>query len=291
MKYIFGILFMLLTVNNVNAQFLKKLKNRVKQTAERTLEDKVNEKAEQTTEKALDSLFEGKNKTKDSKSDNGNTTSAHGMIGLMSQMGNASYESKYIFPITATIEIEDSNANMRTITMKQGYGKAALITEMENNEDPIIIDMKNQSAIILNTKNGTAQAMSLEWMQKMMGTETITDEESNDLVPLVKKTGQTKIMNGNTCHEYIIVFEEGKINAWYAPNVNFEYQDYLRGMAKLFSNKKEENPMQLLNTDFGYVMQMTFYNQKDEKQNAMKVIALDDKVRMINMDLFNVQKL
>ena len=57
------------------------------------------------------------------------------------------------------------------------------------------------------------------------------------------------------------------------------------------AKKKEENPMQLLNTDYGYVMEMTFFNKQEKKQNAMKVIALDEKVRMINMSLFNIQKL
>ena len=151
--------------------------------------------------------------------------------------------------------------------------------------------MKNQSAIILNTNGGTAQIMSLKWMENMMGNQNISSEETSDIVHSVNKTGKTKMMNGYTCHEYIISHQDGTINAWYAPDVKFEYQDYLRGMAKLFSKKKAENPIQLLNTNYGYVMEMTVYNKKNEKQNSMKIIALEEKVRMINMDLFKIQKL
>jgi hypothetical protein len=49
--------------------------------------------------------------------------------------------------------------------------------------------------------------------------------------------------------------------------------------------------MQLLNTNYGYVMEMTFYNKQNEAQNSMKVIALEEKARMITMDNFKIQKL
>lgn len=294
---------------NANAQFLKKIGDRAKEAAERTLERKAEEKTEQTIGSTVDTIFDAPKKMKkknnkkrkeisnesspDHSEDSMNDImeSVFGGNNPMTGMGNASFENSYIFPVTATIEVEDATANLQKTTMKQGYGNEALITEMEVNGDPIIIDMKNQSAIMLNINQGTAQVMSLEWMQKILGNNSITDEEANDMVPNVSKTGKTKMMNGYQCHEYNITFEEGKINAWYAPDVKFEYQDYLRGMAKMFSKKKEENPMQLLNTEYGYVMEMTFYNKQNKKQNSMKVIELDEKVRMINMSLYNIQKL
>lgn len=294
---------------NAHAQFFKKLGDKAKEAAERTLERKAEEKTEEVAEKSVDSIFgipdkifKKKKKNKAESIDSENQINQEDDVNEIMQhlpmdgnssfsMGNASYQSSYVFAVTATIEVEETSANLQKMTMKQGYGKEALITEMENNSDPIIIDMKNQSAIMLNINQGIAQIMSLEWMQKMMGNMPFSEEETNHKIPNVTKTGNTKMMNGYKCHEYNITFEDGKINAWYAPDVKFEYQDYLRGMAKLFSNKKEENPIQLLNTDYGYVMQMTFYNSEDEKQNSMKVIGLNEKVRMINMDMFKVQKL
>ena len=282
-----------ISIPNVNAQILKKLKDKVQQSTERAVERKVDEKIEQSTEAAVDTLFESPKKSKKQKKDKDkvkNEPETRAFPGNILS-GEANYEEKYIFHVTATIEVEDVNANLKKTTMKQGYGKQALLTEMEKNGDPIIVDMKNESAILLNISNGTAQIMSLAWMEKMMGNQNASDEEATQVKPTVKKTGKTKTINGYTCHEYDIFYEEGKINAWYAPDVEFEYQDYLRGMAKMFSKKKEENPMQLLNTDYGYVMEMTFYNKQNTKQNSMKVIDLEEKVRMITMNNFKIQKL
>lgn len=282
--------------HTINAQFFKKLQDKAQQSMERALERKTDEKINQTTEATVDTIFETpkkikkKSKKKKSATQNGNQTEFPGNI-FSGNDDAIKYESKYVFPVTATIEVEDLTSNLQKTTMKQSYGKMALLTEMEKNGDPFIIDMKNESAIMLDISNGTAQVMSLEWMEKMMGDQDISSQEASDVVPSVKKTGKTKMMNGYTCYEYNITYDEGRINAWYAPDVKFEYQDYLRGMSKLFSKKKEENPMQLLNTDYGYVMEMTFFNKQSKKQSSMKVIALEEKVRMINMSLFTIQKL
>lgn len=297
MKPIIRLLFMLLFISNCHAQFLKKLGEKVKHATEKTVERKVEEKTERTTEKVIDSVFEFSKKSKNTQNES-DTISEEDEVSenlvlndFLKDSGETSFETKYIFPVTATIEVEDTSANLKKTTMKQGYGKEALITEMEINGDPIIIDLKNQSAIMLNINNGTAQVMSLQWLEKMMGSPIVSAQKSIDVVPVVKKTGKIKNINGYTCHEYHITNKDGQINAWYAPDVTFEYQDYLRGMSKLFSKKMEENPVQLLNTDYGYIMEMTFFNNQSIKQSSMKVIALDEKVRMINMSLFNIQRL
>ena len=297
MKHFYLILLLSLSCSHsINAQLFKKLQDKAQQSMERALERKTDEKIDQTTEATVDTIFEtpkkikNKSKKKKSTTQKGNQTEFPGNI--FNENDDAiKYEPKYVFPVTATIEVEDLTSNLQKTTMKQGYGKEALLTEMEKNGDPFIIDMKNESAIMLDISSGIAQVMSLEWMGKMMGNQDISSQEASDVVPSVKKTGKTKMMNGYTCHEYNITYDGGRINAWYAPDVKFDYQDYLRGMSKLFSKKKEENPMQLLNTDYGYVMEMTFFNKQSKKQNTMKVVALEEKVRMINMSLYNIQKL
>lgn len=288
----------ILLTMSTQAQIFKKLKDKVKESAERAIEQKADEEINKTTETTVDSIFEAPKKLKKKKGEKNTkkVTQNDKNVDETNFPGNiftseASYEAKYIFPVTATIEIEDINANVEKILMKQGYGKDALITEMVPNGDPIIVDMKNQSAIILNINQGSAQVMSLKWMEKMMGSTDDSVEGEMSEMPSVTKTGNTKMMNGYKCYEYEVTHKEGRINAWYAPDVKFDYQDYLRGMYKLFSKKKEENPMQLLNTDYGYVMQMTLYDKQNKKQNAMSVIDLSEKTRMINMDSFKIQKL
>lgn len=299
MKLKILMLFSFLLINiNVNAQFLKKLGDKTKEATERALERKTEEKVEKTTEEAVDEVFEApkkvtkkkKIKKKSNEDSQIESISEESQISSNTFSSEANYEDQYLFPVTATIELEDVSADVQKMTMKQGYGKQSLITEMESGNTPIIVDMKNQSAVMLDIKAGTAQVMSLEWMEKMMGGSNTTEETSANQ-PKVVKTGKTKKMNGYTCYEYNIYHEEGKINAWYAPHIKFDYQDYLRGMAKMFSKKNEENPSQLLNTQYGYVMEMTAFTKENKKQSSMKVIKLEEKVRMITMSLFKIQKI
>lgn len=290
--------FIFLNFDLASAQLLKRLGDKAKQATERVLERKTEEKVEKTTEDAVDEVFEApkkvtkKNKDKENpvaNSQSEKTVEDSQYPGNIFS-GDANYESQYLFSVTATIELEDSSADVQKMTMKQGYGKQSLITEMESGNTPIIVDMKNQSAVMLDIKAGTAQVMSLDWMEKMMGGNNTTEETSTNQ-PKVVKTGKTKKINGYTCYEYNIFHEAGKINAWFAPDVKFEYQDYLRGMAKMFSKKAEENPSQLLNTQYGYVMEMTAFTKQNKKQSSMKVIKLEEKVRMITMSLFKIQKI
>ncbi len=290
--------FIFLNFDLASAQLLKRLGDKAKQATERVLERKTEEKVEKTTENAVEEVL-GAPKKVTKKNKNKKKSNSDSQIEAKVEdsqypgnifTGDANYESQYLFPVTATIELEDSSADVQKMTMKQGYGKQSLITEMESDNTPIIVDMKNQSAVMLDIKAGTAQVMSLEWMEKMMGGSNTTEETSTNQ-PKVVKTGKTKKMNGYTCYEYNIFHEAGKINAWFAPDVKFEYQDYLRGMAKMFSKKAEENPSQLLNTQYGYVMEMTAFTKQNKKQSSMKVIKLEEKVRMINMELFTIQKI
>ena len=296
MKQIFFVMAVILSCH-VNAQFFKNLGDKAQQAAERVLERKTEEKVEKTTENTVDEVFEAPKKANQKKKKSAKKTNTDEMQaektafpGNIFSTGNASYQTEYLFPVTATIEMEDVSADVQKMTMKQGYGKQALITEMESGNNPVIVDMQNQSAIMLDINRGTAQVMSLEWMQKMMGSAP-ENEANNTQNPKVVKTGKTKNINGYTCYEYNILHEDGKINAWFAPDVKFDYQDYLRGMAKMFSKKVEENPSQLLNADYGYVMEMTAFTKENKKQSTMKVIALDEKPRLINMNLFTIQKL
>jgi len=96
-------------------------------------------------------------------------------------------------------------------------------------------------------------------------------------------------LNGYTCHQYIIKADGATINAWFAPDVNFNYQDYLKGFAKMFAGKKT-NPGTLLNQGFGYVMQMEATDEKGEL-STMKVTAISEEEKIINMSNYSIQKL
>lgn len=279
--------------NNTQAQFWKKLKKRVENTVEETVSRKVEKKAEEKTEETVDDILNGKEKAEETQTQKKSTESKEQkdvnsiMKGIMDS-SNAKTASKYVFPITATINTENYEGETMKNTLEQSYGKDAILSIVDASPGPIINDFKNNSAIILNVKKNTAQVMSLSWMQKMMGNTNI-DDNTNEKAK-VTKTGKTKQMNGYTCYEYNIVYEDVKMNAWFAPDVNFNYQDYLRGFAKMFAGKKGANPTTLLNDGYGYVMEMTAY-KKGKKMSFMQVTKISEEEKVINLADYKIEKM
>ena len=125
-------------------------------------------------------------------------------------------------------------------------------------------------------------------MQKMMGKSANNTEKNNS--PTIEKTSKTKKMNGYTCYEYNIKDGNTLVNAWFAPNVNFDYQDYLSGFTKMFSGKKSNNPIHLLNDGMGYVMKMTAY-EKGEKISEMEVVSLSKTPKTITLSNYSIEKM
>ena len=269
---------------SVQAQFWKKITKRVQERVEETVTRKVENKAEQNTENALDSLFNKKGKKSKESADD---SKIQDMMGGMMTTGHVKTETMYRFPITATMIVENYHKKQESNTLKQSYGEQALLSLIDDAPGPVIHDLKNNSAIILNPEEQTARIMSLAWMQKMMGDTTVS---TSSLQPKVTKTGQSKLMNGYTCFEYTIAHEKTNIIAWFAPEVDFNYQDYMRGFSKMFSHKKTQNPVGLLNSDFGYVMQMTAY-KKGKKTTSMTVIELSKDVITYDLSQYTIQKM
>lgn len=272
--------------HNIQAQFWKKLKKRVQNRVEETVTRKVEDKAEEKAEKTIDSLFKKKEKEKTKKKKKENNIFGGMMNGVMNG-GDVKTEPKYVFPITATMLVENYSKKNTSNSIEQSYGEEAILSIVDASPGPIINDFKNDAAIILNVKKNTAQVMSMAWMKKMMGN---TDDIDDNETPKVTKTGKTKTMNGYTCYEYIIEHHTTKMNAWFAPDVDFNYQDYLRGFAKMFKGKKYTNPSALLNKQYGYVMEMTAY-QKDKKITYMKVTNLSKKEKTIDLADYSIEKM
>jgi hypothetical protein len=288
------ILLIIGITHSSQAQFWKKLKKKAEEKVEREAERRAQKRVDKKIDKTFDDAekeLDGKNKTE--KSDNGNTTDeqkSNKMIdGMLSDMMNGKdvkTESSYTFNITATMQVTDfSKSKEETMQMIQGYGKKAIFTEVENPKNLIINDFKNEAAIIINQSKKTAQVMSLSFMKKMMKE---SPEEENDNVKMTK-TGLTKTINGYLCHQYIITDKDMKIDAWFAPEVDFDYQDYLSGFNKMFGQKKS-NTSSLLYQGQGYVMAMAAF-ENDKKVSEMKITALSKIPKTIKMSDYKVQNM
>jgi len=273
------------------AQIWKKLQKK----AEAKIEREAKKRAQRRVDKKIDDVFDkaeekidkvGKGNKKNKKESDGNTSAMGDIMNSILNGEEVKTKTSYSFSITATMQVTDhTKRNGETMQMKQSYGKDGLMSELENPKNIIITDLDNKAAIILDPSKKTAQVMSLSWMEKMMKQEPI--EENN--TAQMTKTGAVKTINGYTCYKYIITDKDLKVDAWFAPDVNFDYNDYLSGMNKMFGNKKS-NAISLLNKGQGYVMEMIMYN-KGEKQTEMKITELSEKPTTINMSDYTIQKM
>ncbi|QHI35667.1 hypothetical protein IMCC3317_10130 [Kordia antarctica] len=286
---IIGFLF---TGTDANAQLWKRVKQKVKNKVEKKVEEKVEKKTDQVLDSLLDAPKDKKRTKKSSKKESSKKNSmgnldANSMMDMLNSSKNATYDSEYTFPITATMVVTSGNSKPQHMT--QSYGEKAILSKVKNTPGIILTDFVNETLIMLNVEEKSAQVMSMK-MMNMFGMGSDEAESSETTQQKAVKTGKTKTMNGYLCHEYMITAEDAKINAWFAPEVNFNYQDYLSGFSKMFGGNTSANPMTLLSNGNGYVMEMTAIDVKGES-STMKVTNISEVTIKINMSSYKVQKL
>lgn len=287
MKPIFlALLLTFLFSTSSQAQFFEKLANKAEKAVERTVERRTVKEVEKSTNRALDTIIES---PKDSKGNTNKTKEKKDNVFNPFGGGETSYEASYTFPVTAVILFEDYSRKSEKTKITQQYGKNALATKMADNNSIIIMDFSTKTALMLDVKENTGQAISMDFMNKMTG---ITDDSDNEntVPPKIEKTGRSKTLNGYSCDEYKITSEDGIINAWIARNVDFEFQDFFKGFAKMFSNKNA-NFNSFMGENAGFVMEMMSYDTKNKKLNSLEVTSISKTPVTYNTAKYTIQKL
>ncbi|MDG1331177.1 MAG: DUF4412 domain-containing protein [Crocinitomicaceae bacterium] len=259
--------------NSVNAQFLKELGERVKEKAKSRTEQKVDEK----TDQAMDSLFVKRDKKESTKSEGEESNQPTSSSSKISMSGTFNYA------FTATIEVDTyKKKKTEKNVIVQSYGDGSLLSTVE--KSTVLHDLTNERVFLIDTVTKKAQVTSLKWFQKMRGADASNTEKDEDYE--VIKTGRTQVLNGYTCHEYIITHEDGKVEAWYSPGVEFDYWDYMQGFSKMFGKKSPP-----VESGKGYVMKMITFDKSDKKVNSMEVTDLNETPRSISLSDYQVTKL
>ena len=167
---------------------------------------------------------------------------------------------------------------------QQSYGKESLLTSTSGHE--IIFDFLTEDVLMMDSANKTVQVMSMKWFTKKANeitTEKADDSENNNVT--FERTGRSKIMNGYACHEYLITHDDGKTIAWLAPNVPFGYTNYVKSFAKSFGKNAPQ-----INSNDGYIMEMTTFDKKDKKTMYLLVTNISKKTRTISLNNYSVTR-
>ena len=272
----------LIFIPETQAQFFKKLKKKAENAVERTVTRRAEREVEKSTDRALDSVIDApKNKKKNK--DKG--------VNPLSMMGGpVNYQETYNFPLSVTMEIQEGNKAKNKQTMLQYYTKEAFgMKELASNQITVM-DFKHQSALLLNSEDKTGQAVSLKFLTKMMQDVDLDSEGGADGVSF-NKTGKSKTIAGYLSHEYKVVTEEGAMNIWFAPDVPFNYKDYMEGFSKLFGKKFQGAWNDSFWNTYGFMMAGENYNKKGKLESKMTVIQVDPSAKNIDIGTYTIQKL
>ncbi len=239
----------------VNAQIGQRIKERIKQNAERKIEDKVVNKAGEKTDQALDSLFKTRKRpgrvtskkepTQSGGNEDGNQgeginesksntpeSSGFDFGGLM----NAKYESSYTLDIEMKVEMksqEKPKKKVETSYLDMYYGENCYMIvfedEKEKESSTALMDLKNNTSIVLNDEDMSGVAISMDFMSDKISGSAAEYQDSSYVEGedyTFRKTGKTKKIAGYTCEEYIIETDDIQMNAWYTDEISVEmYQN------------------------------------------------------------------
>ncbi len=287
--------FLVYTPTDCSAQFLKKLKKAVTEAVEEKTIEKVADEVSDDVVEELDKVFEedksgsttSGNKSSQQSEEVDNEEASRKMNNLLGGiMTPAKTEDSYSFPISITYDVTDEKGKKRQF--KQSYSTNAIAQSMEGIES--IIDFENESIILLNEEEKSAQPMSMKWMKKMGMSdymlEDVNDVDTQDWLPT--KTGKTRKILGYSCEEYELKNEDQNSKIWISKEVDFNYKNYIMGINKMLGSESLNTPMY---QDNGCVLAMISYDKKGEVEMEMEVIDISQKVKEVKMSNYEIKSM
>lgn len=251
---LFSTLFFVFVAMNANAQLSKRIQNRIKENTERKIEDKIVKKADDKTDQALDSLFKtrkrpgGVSSNKKSSGVEGNDGNGNETSGApafdFSKMMNAKYESSYTLDQEFKVEIrskEKPKKKEEVANMDMHYGNGCYMMvyhdESGKTASKALMDLKNNTSIVLNDADKSAIAMSMDFMTDHMGemAEQYKDSVVDNSDYTITKTGRTKMIAGYLSEEYLMESNDMTMNVWYTDAISVEMHENME-QYKLFGS-------------------------------------------------------
>lgn len=274
-----------LSINNLEAQLLKKLKKRVKEATEDVIAEKAAEKAAQESGKVLDSLLD---------IDPDYESNYQKQLEQMMAAGNEDIdiEESYDFNTKILYEMTINEDNKETVVdYEMLFQKNApyMATRVVQNKDGdtrdmpssilSILDDKNEAMIILIEDQKMAQLISMNKI-KAIAVEENEAEGIETTFPEIKKTGKTKKILGHNCSEYMSQSASVKYSFWITKELELFQKNMFFNLSKsLGGNSFEHIPEEAQ----GLMMEMTFEHLDKNEKGRMKVQDIQSIGKTISM--------
>ncbi|MFT4758583.1 MAG: hypothetical protein ACI9XO_004615 [Paraglaciecola sp.] len=255
-KITFFIALILCFSGTVNAQFLKKLGDKIATAAEKTVEREAEKKARKKNEEVVDSTF--REERKDEKKDERKTA----FPGLSKVVPAASYAFNHEIrmQITSGKEVMDvdyflsDSDDFLGIQIKDKKQENSVFTVLDVDKEAIFTYMEN---------DGQKMQMGISLKAKYMNNQPDFD---------VKATGNTKIILDYNCQEYLMTGEDITANVWVTKEVDIRFPSQFYNIKQ----KKSKHQQWMQEID-GWMMEMTMVetSKRKPKTTIMNCLSIE----------------
>lgn len=290
----------------------KKIENRAKRRAEY----KVNREVDKSVDKAIDNVFDGlfgKKKKKPKKEDQ--TTVPGGAAGqedsevydeaekqrksqeaVAGMMGGAKrgnwvpvrndYPISFNMLITSEQKGKEEVTNVR-YTLDTWVLGMAMQPESEGEEMLLLMDNENGTMTTVMEKDGKRQGYRMNRSAIDYDAYSQDQEETK-----ITATGNTKMIDGYFCREYLIEHREGTTNAWMTKEIQADFGKLYLGFSGSPAGKGQQKNDQLFKyKDYGMMLEGTTVskNGKETTRILISNLKTGDQIDRSILDLSNVE--
>lgn len=151
---------------------------------------------------------------------------------FMEAQSSVKYDDSYSFSQKVKMKFTDTNKGKPKTSYSTYYiGKEAMMMDIVDENSNVIIDTKNKSMITLDEKNKKATAMSTAFADNMvknyMNKQTSQPLKESNIK--VDKTGNSRVILGYNCDEYLIkdVERNFETHLWVSDNPVMNFMDII----------------------------------------------------------------
>ena len=227
--------------------FAGNAQDRVKNRAENKANQRVDQKVDQAVDKAADAI-EGLFRRK--KQDQPETPTEEGEVledgttapntggGLFSGGEFEPYENPVKMNLSMDMVSTDKRGKVQNLSMHYTFDTWATGMEMISEDGTTRILMDNQEGKMTVITEGDGKTSGIRMRQPKVDYGDFVPEESEFTIT---DLGNTKVINGYNCREYLIEHEDGTTNAWLTNDLDIDRDAIIRAMSAQMRQKKNNN--------------------------------------------------
>lgn len=287
-------LISLFSVNDLEAQLLKKLKNKVKQATE----DVLAEKAAQETEKTLDSLLEVDPEYQPEYEKQLQQMMTAGAEDVKIEESYV-FNTKVMYQMTVTDQDKSTDVNYE---MWYSEKEAYMATKMFNDKNSdtkgapnsilSILDDKNKAIVVIMEDQKIAQLLPMTDVDETEvndpddGETKLVDDDTE--FENLKKTGRSKEILGYNCEEFLAQNDSNKFTYWVTKELSLFHKNMLFNLSESLGGNTFD---QIPEAAKGFMMEMTYENFSTKEKGSMQVLDIQKTNNRILMSDYQLMSL